>query len=101
MTIFKDGVEQEKVTLSDFDDTEKLHTLFEAKGFPKYSEAEMAERRKMKEAQPFPGDKNVMGPAAGKLTRDPNKLRRGEMKEKLRKLKEARKSFEAGVPRPQ
>ena len=51
MTIKVDGVEKEKVTLSDFDDKEKLHDLFKEKGFEKYSEEEIAEQRRMKQEE--------------------------------------------------
>ena len=47
LTIFKDGMEHEKLTLSDYDDKDKLHELFSQKGFTKYTSSEMTERRKM------------------------------------------------------
>ena len=51
MTIYNDGVEKEKVTLSDYNDKEKLHELFVEKGFEKYSEEEIAEQRRMKQEE--------------------------------------------------
>jgi uncharacterized membrane protein (DUF106 family) len=49
MTIYNDGVEKEKITLSDYNDKEKLHALFSEKGFEKYSEEEIAEMRRSKQ----------------------------------------------------
>ncbi|KAL7536892.1 hypothetical protein ACHAXR_007462, partial [Thalassiosira sp. AJA248-18] len=85
LTIFKDGKEQEKVTLSDYNDKGKLHELFAQKGFQKYSKEEMVERRKMKENEP---EKNQRDPRR----MDP-KLRKKQMKENLMKLKQARENF--------
>lgn len=52
MTMKVDGVETgEKITLSDFDDKEKLHELFKEKGFEKYSEEEIAEQRRIKQKE--------------------------------------------------
>lgn len=45
LTIFKDGKEVEKVTLSDYDDKDKLHDLFAEKGFRKFTAEEFAARR--------------------------------------------------------
>lgn len=45
LTIFKDGKEVEKVTLSDYDDKDKLHDLFAEKGFRKFTTEEFAARR--------------------------------------------------------
>lgn len=47
LTVFEDGREREKVTLSDYDDQLRLHALFAEKGFATYSEAERTKRRKM------------------------------------------------------
>ena len=105
LTIYKDGAEQEKVTLSDYDDTDKLHSLFVEKGFEKYAEEEMVAQRKMKEAQQPPP---AGGGGGGLRNKNKNarpgqplspKLKKTEMKEKLRKLKEAREKFAAGAPR--
>lgn len=49
MTIYQDGAERERITLSDYNDKEKLHALFIEKGFEKYSEEELAEIRRMKQ----------------------------------------------------
>ena len=50
MTIYnKEGEQLEKITLSDYNDKEKLHELFIEKGFEKYSDEELAEIRKEKE----------------------------------------------------
>ena len=106
LTIFKDGKEQEKITLSDYNDTDKLHALFAEKGFTKYSEVELVEQRKMKEAE---DKKNGGTPAGGLRVRKAHdvqkrfasqtetilspRLRKKEMKEKLKALKEARENF--------
>lgn len=107
LTIFNDGKEQEKITLSDYNDKDKLHALFAEKGFQQYTKEEMIERRKMK-AAPL-----TMKEAEGRLRKASElpkgyssspvlspKLRKQEIKEKLRKLKEARENFMVvGAPR--
>mmetsp|Transcript_12292 Transcript_12292/g.26713 ORF Transcript_12292/g.26713 Transcript_12292/m.26713 type:complete len:126 (-) Transcript_12292:2339-2716(-) len=102
LTIFKDGQEQEKITLSDYNDKEKLHQLFAQKGFAKYTAQEMVERRKMEEVK----EKQTASAAAGgggQLRNNAMKndriqqlsaaLQRRERKEQLRKLKQARENF--------
>ena len=107
MTIYKDGKEQEKIILSDYDDKDKLHALFKEKGFVQYTDVEYKERRKMKEEE----EKNnnvqqasqtrairptsVRGrpqPGANAATMNP-KLTKREMKERLKQLKEARDNY--------
>jgi len=116
LTIFKDGKETEKVTLSDFDDTAKLHRLFEQKGFVKYSSEEMEARRKMKEAMKenkrttladaaTGGGRNLRGALKQRMNTKSDaqlspKLRKQQMKEKLKQLKEARENYMVvGAPR--
>ncbi|KAL3763666.1 hypothetical protein ACHAWU_009090 [Discostella pseudostelligera] len=86
LTIFRDGNEDEKVTLSDYDDRDKLHELFEQKGFKKYTNDEMIERRGIimtnAEDDPNPPVENL----------SPRQLRR-KQKEKMRELVEARKNY--------
>lgn len=81
LTIFKDGKEQEKITLSDYNDKDKLHALFVEKGFTKYSDIELTERRKMIEQKRRKAV--ILSP----------KLRKKDTKEKLRKLRQARENF--------
>jgi len=109
LTIFNDGKEVEKVTLSDYNDTEKLHQLFAEKGFARYSDSEVAARRKMKEAesaqaessqassglrgtqtQRFTNKKAGVGKSDARLS---TKERKRLMKDKLRQLKEARENY--------
>uniref|UniRef100_A0A7S2YAG6 Uncharacterized protein n=1 Tax=Entomoneis paludosa TaxID=265537 RepID=A0A7S2YAG6_9STRA len=55
MTIFKDGLEQEKIHLHEINDKEKLHALFVEKGFVKMSPEEskqiQADRRAKSEQE--------------------------------------------------
>ncbi|KAL7488897.1 hypothetical protein ACHAW6_014517, partial [Cyclotella cf. meneghiniana] len=93
LTIFKgDGSnkeEVEKITLSDFDDTEKLHALFLQKGFEKYTDEEIDANRE--EAMP----KHLSHLAEGKSPIEVSKARENfqSVKEKMRKLKKARENF--------
>lgn len=109
LTIFKDGKEQEKITLSDYNDKDKLTHLFAEKGFNKYSDEELTERRKMKEEQEKQdaaaaanapagpgGARNLKGKAKRNLMgggRKDAKLRKQELKDRLKKLKDARENF--------
>jgi len=109
LTIFNDGNEVEKVTLSDYDDRAKLHQLFVQKGFEQYSKEEMVARRKMKEAENAAAGVHVRGGPGAQRTLNRNqkpgadlnpKLRKQQMKEKLRQLKEARENYMVvGAPR--
>lgn len=103
LTIFNDGKELEKITLSDYNDKEKLHQLFAEKGFTKYSGEELTERRKMKEIKEKQdaAENAAANAAAGVGNSQPSpKLRKREMKEKLHKLKRARENFMVvGQPR--
>lgn len=103
MTIYKDGKEQEKITLSDFNDKDKLHALFKEKGFVQYTDVEYKERRKMKEEEEKKNN-NVQQASQGRVLRPTSvrgrpqtaanpKLRKREMKERLKQLKEARENF--------
>lgn len=47
LTIYKDGEEQEQITLSDFKTKEEMHALMVEKGFVKKSEEEIAEMRRL------------------------------------------------------
>ena len=101
MTIYKDGKEQERITLSDYDDKDKLHALFKEKGFVQYTDVEYKERRKMKEEE----EKNNTQQASQTRVLRPTsvrgrpqtavnpKLTKREMKDKLKQLKEARENF--------
>jgi hypothetical protein len=90
----KDETEIEKIILSDYDDTTKLHDLFIDKGFTKYTQYEIDTRRKIeelhsgKETHRLNLQDKMMNPTEHKLV----------MKEKMRELIEARKQFEAGLP---
>jgi hypothetical protein len=95
LTILKDGRELEKVILSDYDDKDKLHHLFAIKGFIKYTNEEVAARRKIDEQQKMVGEKHVTYPQYTKMS--PRQVEQ-EMKEKMRELMVARKKFEAGLP---
>ncbi len=96
MTILKDGRELEKVTLSDYDDKEKLHHLFANKGFIKYTNEEVAARRTINEMQNMVGKKHgTNNPQYMKMS--PRQVKQ-EMKEKMMELMVARKKFEAGLP---
>ena len=102
MTIYEDGKEQERITLSDYDDKDKLHALFKEKGFAQYTDVEYKERRKMKEEEE---KKNNLQQASQTRSLRPTsvrgrpqtaanpKLRKREMKERLKQLKEARENF--------
>lgn len=94
---------QEKITLSDYDDKDKLHALFKEKGFVQYTDVEYKERRRMKEEEEKKNN-NVQQASQQALRRPTSvrgrpqtavnpKLRKREMKEKLRQLKEARENF--------
>jgi hypothetical protein len=117
MTIYKDGMEKEKITLSDYNDKEKLHALFLEKGFEKYSEEEIAEIRRMKQEvedetvkerqKRLRGNINQLtkpmtgGKLSSKLMRDLNvddkHISRAhqvaEVKKKIKEMKEARDNF--------
>ena len=95
LTILKDGRELEKVILSDYDDKDKLHHLFAIKGFIKYTNEEVAARRKIDGQQKMVGEKHVTYPQYTKMS--PRQVEQ-EMKEKMRELMVARKKFEAGLP---
>ncbi|KAL7495198.1 hypothetical protein ACHAWT_003673, partial [Skeletonema menzelii] len=85
MTIYQDGVENEKITLSDYNDKEKLHALFIEKGFEKYDEEELAEIRKMKQEVEDANDKE-----AKKRLRAQQKA---AVKEKIKEMKQARENY--------
>lgn len=90
LTIFKgegsNREEIEKITLSDFNDTEKLHALFLEKGFKKYTHEEIAEEVMPRHLSHLAEDKSLI---------EVSKARQNfqSVKEKMRKLKEARESF--------
>ena len=81
--------EVEKITLSDFDDTEKLHALFLEKGFEKYTDEEIAANRE--EAMP----KHLSHLAEGKSPIEVSKKRENfqSVREKVRNLRRARENF--------
>ena len=93
LTIFKgEGLNREeikKITLSDFNDTEKLHALFLEKGFKKYTHEEIAANRE--ELMP----RHLSHLAEDKSPIEVSKARQNfqSVKEKMRKLNEARENF--------
>ena len=116
MTIYQDGVENEKITLSDYNDKEKLHALFIEKGFEKYDEEELAEIRRMKQEVEDANDKEakkrlrgninqLTKPITGekissKMLRDLsvagnlNKAQqKAAVKEKIKEMKQARENY--------
>lgn len=117
MTIYKDGAERERITLSDYNDTEKLHALFIEKGFEKYSEEELAELRRMKQEVEEANDREAMkrlrgninqltkpmtgGKISREMLRDLNVLgkyhnkakEKAEIKEKIKEMKDARDNY--------
>ena len=80
LTIYKDGYEQEKITLSDYNDKEQLHELFRQKGFDKQSVSELQQRRASA------AEKSVTPRLRGPIDRR-------ERKEKLKQLKKARENY--------
>lgn len=91
LTIYKgeSKEEVEKITLSDYNDTDKLHKLFSEKGFVKYTEQELNANRE--EAMP----KHFSHLEADKSPAEVSKAKENfkTMKEKLKKLKTARDNF--------
>ena len=87
LTIFHNGTEQEQVTLSDFDDKDKLHKLFALKGFTKYTREEMVQKRGS--TLTMNADNNLDPPVENLSPRQRQKERR----ENLPKLVEARKNY--------
>ena len=106
LTIFQNGKELEKVTLSDYDDRNKLHQLFVEKGFAKFTNEEIARRREITEQQRKVGEESVANSQSKekssrqiRLERRQQKMReKMRMRVKMRELKEARETFEAGHP---
>ena len=106
LTIFQNGKELEKVTLSDYDDRNKLHQLFVEKGFAKFTNEEIARRREITEQQRKVGEESVANSQSKekssrqiRLERRQQKMReKMRMRVKMRELKEARENFEAGHP---
>ncbi|KAL7452338.1 hypothetical protein ACHAXS_000273, partial [Conticribra weissflogii] len=97
LTIYRDGVETEKVTLSDYNDKMKLHELFVEKGFEKYSFAEVRERRmrlKREEEEKLKVRNNDSKMDRGFLRNARTNLKtKRELKEKIKQLKEARANY--------
>eukprot|EP00986_Skeletonema_menzelii_P002132 scaffold593_cov147-Skeletonema_menzelii.AAC.3 len=116
MTIYQDGVENEKITLSDYNDKEKLHALFIEKGFQKYDEEELAEIRQMKQEVEDANEKEAKkrlrgninqltkpitgGKISSKMLRDLsvagnlNKAQqKAAVKEKIKEMKQARENY--------
>ena len=93
LTIFKgegsNREEIEKITLNNFNDTEKLNALFLEKGFKKYTHEEIAADRE--EVMP----RHLSHLAEDTSPIEVSKARQNfqSVKEKMRKLKEARESF--------
>ena len=93
LTVYQDGVETEKITLSDYNDTKKLHDLFLAKGFVKYTEVELMEvrQRAMKEKEENAEAGRMKTGFLRNVRTDLQKKR--ELKEKIKKLKNARENY--------
>lgn len=94
LTIYKGEAktEVEKITLSDYNDTERLHKLFAEKGFTKYTDDELDVNRQ--EAVP----KHLSHLAADKSPAEVENAKKNfktarEKLEKLKKLKVARDNF--------
>ena len=91
LTIYKGETQQEmeKITLSDYDDTERLHDLFREKGFSKYTEEELNANREDETPKHFAH----LGPNKSPI--EVGKARQNflSVKEKMKKLKEARDNF--------
>lgn len=106
LTIFQNGKELEKITLSDYDDRNKLHQLFVEKGFAKFTNEEIARRREIMEQQSKVGEEFVANSQSKekssrqiKIEQRQQKMReKMRMRVKMRELKEARENFEAGHP---
>lgn len=116
MTIYQDGKEKEKITLSDYNDKEKLHALFVEKGFEKYNEEDLAEIRRMKQEVEDGNNKEAKkrlrgninqltkpmtgGKISSKMLRDlsvAGNLNRAQqkaaVKEKIKEMKQARENY--------
>lgn len=91
LTIYKGEAktEVEKITLSDYNDTEKLHQLFAEKGFHKYTETELDANREDAMPKHFSHLDADKSPAEVKNARENFQT----AKEKLKKLKLARENF--------
>ena len=91
LTIYKgeSKTEVEKITLSDYNDTERLHKLFLEKGFTKYTEEELDANRE--DAIP----KHFSHLESDKSPSEVSKARQNFLtaKEKMKKLKMARDNF--------
>lgn len=85
LTIFNDGRELEKITLSDYDDKKQLHELFKQKGFDKHSESELQQRRASVAEKPITG----RGPVDERRREESKRLR----KERVKQLKMARENY--------
>mmetsp|Transcript_26468 Transcript_26468/g.40768 ORF Transcript_26468/g.40768 Transcript_26468/m.40768 type:complete len:133 (-) Transcript_26468:2361-2759(-) len=117
MTICQDGAETEKITLSDYNDKDKLHALFIEKGFEKYNEEELEEIRRMKQEVEDAEDKEAIkrlrgninqltkpitgGKISSKMLTDLNVAgkhmnkaqQKAAVKEKIKEMKQAREDF--------
>lgn len=85
MTIYQDGAEKEKITLSDYNDKEKLHELFIEKGFEKYDEEELAEIRRMKQEVEEANDKEAMNRLRGNINQLTKPMTGGKISTKMLK----------------
>lgn len=91
LTIYKgeSKTEVEKVTLSDYNDTDRLHKLFAEKGFHKYTEDELNANRENSMPKHFSHLDADKSPAEVKNARENFRT----VKEKLKQLKLARENF--------
>ena len=85
MTIYQDGAEIEKITLSDYNDKEKLHELFIEKGFEKYNDEELAEIRRMKQEVKEANDKEAMNRLRGNINQLTKPMTGGKISTKMLK----------------
>ena len=85
MTIYQDGAEIEKITLSDYNDKEKLHELFIEKGFEKYNEEELAEIRKMKQEVEEANEKEATKRLRGNINQLTKPMTGGKISTKMLK----------------
>ena len=86
MTIYKDGIEKEKVTLSDYDDKYLLHALFVEKGFEKYSDEELAEQRQTKQEEEEEIDEERQNRLRGNINQLTKPMTGGKISKKMLSL---------------
>jgi hypothetical protein len=97
LTIFEDGVEVEKIILSDYKTRDEMHELFRTKGFIKKSTeeiAEVVERKRLEEendaarARELSAKRREDAAARRKQLEEEENLKRNEKEELIRRLQE-------------